>query len=133
MRRVAGLERLGSHVDEQAGSGGAKVAALIAGKGLTDVAHGVTATAGVELHAREIDERLGDDRVVAGATAELGRLLEKRNRGDCIARARSVPAPLTGEGSLEDDIPAARGEAERRLPVHVGSAVVAAGQRRGEI
>ncbi len=125
VRGVAGLECLGSDVDEQAGSGRAKVAALVAGKRLTDVAHGVAATTGVELHAREIDECLRDDRIVARPTAELGRLLEERDRGDRITRARRVPAPLAGDCRLEDDVAAALGEAERGLPVHVGGAVVA--------
>ena len=62
VRGVAGVERLGGDIDEQAGGGRAQLAALVAGQCLADVAHRVTAATGVELDPREIDERLGDDR-----------------------------------------------------------------------
>ena len=133
VRAVARVERSRGDVDQQAGGGGAKVAALVAGQGLTDVPHGVAAATRVQLDAREVDERLGDDGIVARPPAELRRLLEQRDRGHGLAGASGVPSPLPGDRRLEQDVPAALGEAERRLPVHVRGTVAGARKRRGEI
>ena len=117
MRGVAGVERTGSDIDKETGGGRAQVAALVAGERLADIPHGMTASAGVELDPGEVHECLGDDRVIPCTPSQLGGLLEQGDGGHRLAGPRGVTAPFAGNCSLEDDVAAALGKPERRLPV----------------
>ncbi len=133
MRCVPGVERLGSDVDEQACGGRPKLATLVACERLADVAHRMTASAGVQLDARKVDKSLGHDRVVTCAAAELGRFFEQCDSADQITRVRGVTPPLACHSSLEHHVAAALGEAKRSLPVRVRGRITCIRQRGGEV
>ena len=133
MRSVPGVERLGRDVDEQTGGGRPKLAALVTRECFADIPHRMTASAGVQLDTREVDKRLGHDRVVTSAPAELSRFLEQCHGGDQVARVRRVASPLACHGSLEHNVAAAFGEPKRRLPVRVCGRVTGVRQRGGQV
>src|SRR4029077_3873597 len=119
VRGVAAVECAGGDIDEETSRGRAQVAALVAGECLADVPHCVTTSPGVELDPREIDQSLGDDGVIAGSPAELGRLLEQRDCADRLSGTSGMAPPLTRPRRLEDDVAAALSQPQRRLPVRV--------------
>ena len=127
------MERPGGDIDKETGGCRPKVAALIPGERLADVAHRVTSPTGVELHAREVDECLGDNRVVTGTAAELSGLLEEGDGCHRLAGARRMAAPFAGHRGLQDGVAASLREAQRGLPVRVRGEVAGAGQCRRQI
>ena len=133
MSGVPGVECTGGDIDKETGGGRAKVAALVPGERLADVPHRVTTPAGVELDAREVDQCLGDNRVVTGTPAELRRLLEEGDGCHRLAGARRMAAPFAGHRGLQDGVAASLRKPERGLPVRVRGEVAGAGQRRREI